>query len=153
VINLTNKYINSHISLWVICVSSSFATLINKCQGSKLQGKAPSVKMLRPPRFLLPCKITKVSGWNVQQKWISLTGYYIVVSIFPSQTTIGGQISQEWTGHKNLLWLTKQLNAQLTFKNLRWQHVHTKKIYTSSCVNNQTKKDDVTSCFIKQVYL
>jgi len=44
-----------------------------------------------PPWFLLPCKITKASGWNVQQKWISLTGYYVVVSIFPSQTTIGGQ--------------------------------------------------------------
>jgi len=30
-------------------VSSSFATLINKCQGSKLHGQGPSVKMLRGP--------------------------------------------------------------------------------------------------------
>jgi len=39
VIYSTNKNINSDISLCVLCVSSLFATLVNKCQGSKLWGK------------------------------------------------------------------------------------------------------------------
>ena len=51
----TNKCVNLHIALWVICVGSSFATLINHCQGSKLQGQGLLVKMSEGPVLPCPC--------------------------------------------------------------------------------------------------
>ena len=48
IIYLINKIVNLHISLLVICVSSSFVSLINNCQASTLQGQVPQLKCWEP---------------------------------------------------------------------------------------------------------
>ena len=77
IIYLINKIINLHISLLVICVSSSFTILINNCQASTLQGQlqGPQLKCWGPvPLCPTPLSI-EVSNvyWNYSENhWLPI---------------------------------------------------------------------------------